>query len=76
MYDTLTITCKRNPEYNGTWHKRDVYDELRELNIRTRSDSDIWVEYVLSHVFEVEDIDDATIQAICMPNAASISWMS
>ena len=78
MYSKLTIKCKSNPDYNGTWDKYEVQTEMAELGIslKNKQQSDVWIEYILSHVFEIDDIDDATIEAICMPNAMSISWMS
>ena len=69
----LKITCKSDPDLNGTWDQHDVEDEIRDV-LGLSPQDDTWIEYVINHLFNdfATSIDDATFNAIMSDNVQSI----
>lgn len=72
---TLKIIARHREDYEGTWNKSEVEDEIRNITGNEPEDGE-WVEWVLEHDIEPEDIDQSIIDAMKLPNTCSISYMS
>ena len=64
----MKISCRSNPDYNGTYDKTDVEDEMRAVGVTPHSPSE-WIEWVLEHMFSDEIDWTARVQdAFMLPN--------
>ena len=64
----MKISCRSNPDYNGTYDKADVEDEMRDVGVTPHSPSE-WIEWVLEHMFSDEIDWTARVQdAFMLPN--------
>jgi len=48
-YDTLTVTCATNPDWNGRWKRAEVEEEMREVEVPGELEAWSWI---LNHVFD------------------------
>ena len=53
----ITISSEDNPDWNGTWDKKDVVDEVAELDLADAGTN--WVEYIINMCLDFECPDEA-----------------
>ena len=60
-----------NPDYQGSWTKADIEEEMREVDMEITSPSD-WLDYLFAHVFEGYDYEG--VEAARLESVKSISF--
>lgn len=70
----LKITCNTNPDLPGKWDQADVEQEMRELDMEVTGQSDEWLEYILSHVFDDVGLPVEVYNAIMSGHVQSITF--
>ena len=61
----LKMVCKTESEYNGEWLISVILSEMIDvLEYRDVDGSDA-IEYILNHIFDNDEIDDAVIKIFC-----------
>ena len=79
MFTKLIMHCPSNHDYNGTWDRDTIENEIFELignKPLNDEDHEEWIEWTLNHCIDDDDIDASIINAISMPNVSSISYLS
>ena len=62
---SLRIISKNNPDWNGEWYRPNVEDEMTEVEIPIETENS-WIDYILSRVFEEEDIDPVALRKVLL----------
>jgi len=73
----LYISCVGNSDWNGTWTKNDVEQEMRELDLQPAGNE--WIEWILDHCIGQLDwrqtefiMDDSTIEATMIVDGLTV----
>jgi len=63
MTKKLVVKSVENEDWNGTWLKGEVEQEMRELN-QTPTGND-WLYWVTGHLFDCKEFDGTIEKFIC-----------
>lgn len=66
----IMISSEDNPDWNGTWFKNDVVDEIAELDLTDAGTN--WVEYIINMDLDFECPDKAIEMFVNTPEIKSI----
>lgn len=64
MTKILCITSDVDPDWNGSWKKAEVEQEMKEVYNEPTSDTD-WICWILDHVFDCKDFTEDIEKVIC-----------
>ena len=65
--EKILIECLTEPDWCGTWTRKDIEDEMKSLDIQISNQYD-WLDYLFDHLFFEEAWRIQTILDVFMKN--------